>query len=37
MMKDIIAPVPVEAIMEELTEEKFFRKTNIKTGKLIHI
>ena len=27
-MKDIIAPVPVEAIMEELTEEKFFRKTN---------
>ena len=28
MMKEIIAPVPVEAIMEELTEEKFFRKTN---------
>ena len=28
MMKDIIPPVPVEAIMEELTEEKFFRKTN---------
>ena len=28
MMKDIIAPVPVEAIMEELTQEKFFRKTN---------
>ena len=28
MMKDLIAPVPVEAIMEELTEEKFFRKTN---------
>ena len=27
-MKNIIAPVPVEAIMEELTEEKFFRKTN---------
>ena len=27
-MKDIIPPVPVEAIMEELTEEKFFRKTN---------
>jgi len=27
-MKEIIAPVPVEAIMEELTEEKFFRKTN---------
>jgi hypothetical protein len=28
MMKDIIAPVPVDAIMEELTQEKFFRKTN---------
>jgi hypothetical protein len=28
MMKDIIAPVPVEAIMEELTHETFFRKTN---------
>ena len=28
MMKDIIAPVPVEAILEELTQEKFFRKTN---------
>lgn len=28
MMKDIIAPVSVDAIMEELTEEKFFRKTN---------
>ena len=27
-MKDIIAPVPVEAIMDELTQEKFFRKTN---------
>ena len=27
-MTDIIPPVPVEAIMEELTEEKFFRKTN---------
>ncbi len=27
-MKDIIAPVPVEAIMEELTHETFFRKTN---------
>jgi len=27
-MKEIIAPVPVAAIMEELTEEKFFRKTN---------
>jgi hypothetical protein len=28
MMKDIIAPVPVEAIMDELTVDKFFRKTN---------
>ena len=28
MTKDVIAPVPVEAIMEELTQEKFFRKTN---------
>ena len=28
MMKDIIAPVPVEAIMDELTCDKFFRKTN---------
>ena len=28
MMKDIIAPVPVEAIMDELTADKFFRKTN---------
>ena len=28
MMKDIIAPVPVEAIMDELTQDKFFRKTN---------
>ena len=27
-MKDIIAPVPVEAIMDELTQDKFFRKTN---------
>ena len=27
-MKDIIAPVPVEAIMNELTADKFFRKTN---------
>ena len=36
MMKDIIAPVPVEAIMEELTEEKFFRKTN-NGGKEIYV
>lgn len=28
MMKDIIAPVSVEAIMDELTRDKFFRKTN---------
>ena len=28
MMKDIIAPVPVEAFMDELTADKFFRKTN---------
>lgn len=27
-MKDIIAPVSVEAIMDELTADKFFRKTN---------
>jgi len=28
MNQDIIAPVPVEALMEELTQDKFFRKTN---------
>ena len=28
MMNDIITPVPVEAIMDELTRDKFFRKTN---------
>ena len=28
MMKDIIPPVPVEAIMDELTRDKFLRKTN---------
>ena len=27
-MNDIITPVPVEAIMDELTRDKFFRKTN---------
>lgn len=27
-IQNIIAPVPVEAIMDELTREKFFRKTN---------
>ena len=31
MMKDIIAPVPLEAIMDELTRDKFFRKTNRQT------
>jgi len=34
--KDIIAPVPVEAIMEELTLDKFFRKTN-NAGNEIYI
>lgn len=28
MNQDIIAPVPLEAIMDELTRDKFFRKTN---------
>ena len=28
MMKDIIPPIPVEAILDELTKDKFFRKTN---------
>ena len=27
-MKDIIAPVPIDAIMDELNRDKFFRKTN---------
>ena len=36
MIKDIIAPVPVEAIMDELTQEKFFRKTN-NGGKEIYV
>ncbi len=36
MMKDIIAPVPVEAILDELTQEKFFRKTN-NAGNEIYI
>ena len=35
-MKDIIAPVPVEAILEELTLDKFFRKTN-NAGNEIYI
>ncbi len=36
MMKDIIAPVPLEAIMDELTKDKFFRKTN-NAGNEIYI
>ena len=36
MMKDIIAPVPLEAIMDELTRDKFFRKTN-NAGNEIYI
>lgn len=36
MTKDIIAPVPVEAIMDELTQDKFFRKTN-NAGNEIYI
>ena len=35
-MQDIIAPVPVEAILEELTIDKFFRKTN-NAGNEIYI
>ena len=36
MNKDIIAPVPIEAIMDELTKDKFFRKTN-NAGNEIYI
>ena len=36
MTKDIIAPVPLEAIMDELTRDKFFRKTN-NAGNEIYI
>ena len=36
MTKDIIEPVPVEAIMDELTQDKFFRKTN-NAGNEIYI
>ncbi len=36
MRQDIIAPVPVEAIMDELTCDKFFRKTN-NAGNEIYI
>jgi hypothetical protein len=35
-MKDIIPPVPLEALMDELTEDKFIRKTN-KAGNKIYI
>ena len=35
-MQDIIAPVPVEALLEELTIDKFFRKTN-NAGNEIYI
>jgi len=35
-MQDIIAPIPVEAILEELTIDKFFRKTN-NAGNEIYI
>ncbi len=35
-MKDIIAPVPVDAIIQELTIDKFFRKTN-NAGNEIYI
>ena len=35
-MQDIIAPVPVDAILEELTIDKFFRKTN-NAGNEIYI
>ena len=36
MMKDIIPPIPVEAILDELTKDKFFRKTN-NAGNEIYI
>lgn len=35
-MKPIIEPVPVEAILDELTQDKFFRKTN-NAGNEIYI
>ena len=35
-MKEIIPPVPLEALHDELTEEKFIRKTN-KAGNKIYI
>jgi hypothetical protein len=35
-MKDIIPPVPLEALQDELTQERFIRKTN-KAGNRIYI
>lgn len=35
-MKEIIPPVPLEALMDELTEDKFIRKTN-KAGNRIYV
>ena len=35
-MKDIIPPVPLEALKDELTQEKFIRKTN-KAGNKLYI
>jgi len=35
-MKDIIPPVPLEALMDELNQDKFIRKTN-KAGNKIYI
>ena len=35
-MKDIIPPVPLEALKNELTQDKFVRKTN-KAGNKIYI
>lgn len=36
IMKDIIPPVPLEALKDELTEERFIRRTN-KAGNKIYI
>jgi hypothetical protein len=35
-MKEIIPPVPLEALMDELTQDKFIRKTN-KAGNKIYV
>jgi len=35
-MKEIIPPVPLEALMDELTDDTFIRKTN-KAGNKIYI